>query len=274
MANPLNLDIDCAPHEPDELEQSIFNILAAYLPHDSPTTPEEAATQIHDIFPYKNPKIKPKDSNAVGWCYAFWHLWFRIAPQLGYRDEPMQRFIALFKTLGELPEIVIKDDDKWYNGRMVWQDKPYYGMMFSERWDMCSPLPKGKDNSNWKNINGLAAHLTNAGLDSNLYFALNCISSGLEKYDGLAAPASAVWVILSAPKIHEACEKELLDRRDTEWLEERARQPFSVARWDAWRNRFVALIDHPDATEETKEMAKAAIEAMEAVRPGSSETAA
>ena len=78
-------------------------------------------------------------------------------------------------------------------------------------------------------------------------------------------PTTAVYFVLCAPKIYEAC----LQRRCQDatpvgelWTEEPS-SGYSVARWEFWRSRFVVLIDHPDATEETRESCKAAIQAMD-----------
>lgn len=82
-------------------------------------------------------------------------------------------------------------------------------------------------------------------------------------------PAAAVYFVVCASKLYEACGQGMC--KDTTSTGEMWRgeptQGISIARWEFWRSRFETLIYHADATEETKESCKAAIEAMnDAVR--------
>lgn len=138
--NPLNLDLE-SPHEPFPIEQAIFSLLTTYLPETSSTTPDQAADQINALLPDHRPGRKEEKESTTDFLFEFWELMFRIAPQLVYRQEPMQRFVALIKALRDLPEtIVIQDGDK-YDGCSVWRDDLYFGPMLHERWNRMSPYP-------------------------------------------------------------------------------------------------------------------------------------
>lgn len=133
-----------------------------------------------------------------------------------------------------------------------------------------------------KNINGLIAHFTNKGIYQGQYRAIAMIHRALECNDGRSrkklhlqlrkatiayrVPTAAIYLILCAPKLFEACkQRKCQDSEATGelWKGEPARG-YSVARWEFWRSRFVVIIDHSDATEETRESCRAAIEAMDA----------
>lgn len=80
-------------------------------------------------------------------------------------------------------------------------------------------------------------------------------------------PTAGIYLILCAPKLFEACkQRKCQDNEATGvlWRGESARQ-YSVARWEFWGSRLVVIIDHPDATEETRESCRAAIVAMDTV---------
>ena len=63
---------------------------------------------------------------------------FRIVPQLDYRHETMQHFIALVKALRNLPETIVIRDEGNYDGQPVWRDSLYFGPMLPERWNRMS----------------------------------------------------------------------------------------------------------------------------------------
>lgn len=46
--NPLGLDLETM-YEPTDVEQNVFDILAAYLPTDSTTTPQQAADRVNSL---------------------------------------------------------------------------------------------------------------------------------------------------------------------------------------------------------------------------------
>lgn len=65
--------------------------------------------------------------------------------------------------------------------------------------------------------------------------------------------------------IYQACQRqECADHVSSKnlWKGE-PQQGYSIARWNFWRKRFEELEGHPDATEETKEACRAAMEAMD-----------
>lgn len=127
--NPLGLDLETM-YEPTDVEEQVFGLLTAYLPPDSTITPQQAAHKVHSFFPHDH--VGENDDNApCQFVGEFWELMFRIAPQLDYQGEPMQRFIALNKALRELPEIVIF---VWSGYSRVWQDRPLFGVELHERW--------------------------------------------------------------------------------------------------------------------------------------------
>ena len=132
-SNPLNL-VE-SPHEPSNNEQAIFSFLTTYLPETSTISPNQAADQINAILPDHRPGCKEQKESTAGFLFEFWELMFRIAPQLDYRHEPMQRFILLIKALRNLPETIVIQDGGKYHGWPVWRNGLYFGPMLHERWN-------------------------------------------------------------------------------------------------------------------------------------------
>lgn len=281
--NPLNIDIECY-HPPSDEEQTIFDILTVYLPKDSPISPQQAAHQITSLLPDNQPDENVIDKpSRGGFLCSLWELMFRIADQLDYRGEPMQRFIMLIEAIRKTPVLFMKENYWFTDGARVWQDMPYFSMMLCERWNsMPTPESPGEAHRRAKNINGLIAHFTNKGIYQGQYRAIAMTHHALECNDGRSrkklhlqlrkstiayrVPTAAIYLILCAPKLFEACkQRKCQDSEATGelWKGEPARG-YSVARWEFWRSRFVVIIDHFDATEETRESCRAAIEAMDA----------
>lgn len=133
-SNPLNLDLE-SPHEPTNNEQAIFSLLTTYLPETSTISPDQAADQINARLPDHRPGCKEEKESTADFLFEFWELMFRIAPQLDYRHEPMQRLILLIKALRNLPETIVIQDGGKYDGRPVWRNGLYFGPMLHERWN-------------------------------------------------------------------------------------------------------------------------------------------
>jgi len=136
-SNPLNLDLE-SPHEPSNTEHAFFSLLTTYLPETSSITPDQAANQINALLPSHRPGPKEEKESTASFLFEFWELMFRIAPQLDYRHETMQRFVALVKALRNLPETIVIQDGGNYDGQPVWRDGLYFEPMLHERWNRMS----------------------------------------------------------------------------------------------------------------------------------------
>lgn len=135
--NPLHLDLETQHfHEPSEVEQAVWDLLAAYLPATSTMTSEQAAKRINALCPANRRDVAPDEKQSMGsFIFELWEVIFRFAPQLDYRHEPMQRYIALHKAIPNLPVIIVEDGSPWISGKRLWQDLPYWHMTLSERWN-------------------------------------------------------------------------------------------------------------------------------------------
>lgn len=290
-ANPLELDIECL-YQPTDTEQPIFNILTSYLSHNSSITAQQVAETITVLLPDSQPDDETTDQpSRGGFLCELWDLMFRVAYQLDYQEEPMQRFIMLVKAIRESPVVIMKEGDRFTDGERVWQDLPYFSVMLYGKWTSrfsllvfsAPPLSLDTDipgispdegvHRKTMNINGLIAHFTNQGIYQGHYCAIAMIHQGLaECNDGRSqnklqlhlrkltvayrVPIAAMYFILCAPKLYKACKQRMCQssRATGElWKGEPARG-YSVARWEFWRSRFVMLLDHPDATEYTRVM--------------------
>ncbi|PWY76067.1 hypothetical protein BO94DRAFT_538463 [Aspergillus sclerotioniger CBS 115572] len=272
--NPLNLDAQIHPLA-HAREHVLFDLLARYLPADSPITAAQAAREINAHFPYFQPRYDPTlphQESGQDFCFNFWELAFRLPPQLDYREEPMQRFLALRDALSELPPVILKDGDE-FDGRSAWNPPFYFHMMLIERLNQIgNPEEVGdKWDIRWRNMNGFLAHLTNSGKRSYLGNALTTIRMGLEENPRKAqpknityncrAPAAAIWFILCAPKIYAGCREGISSGRPSMslWTGESG---LNLPRWEFWLERLETLKGHSVTTQETKDMCQAAIEAM------------
>lgn len=124
-SNPLGIEF-AVSHNPSENEQAIFDYLTTYLPADSSITPEEAVQHINTLCP------EDLDATGVSFLYRFWELVYSIGPQLDYRQEPMQRYLALLVALEILPDII---QGGAYPGRNSHASRLYTVFAFSSQWD-------------------------------------------------------------------------------------------------------------------------------------------
>ncbi|KAJ5635717.1 uncharacterized protein N7484_009030 [Penicillium longicatenatum] len=273
-SNPLNLDLESL-HVPSNIEHAVFSLLATYLPETSSITPNQAAEQVNDLLLSHRPGPKEERQSTASFLFEFWELMFCIAPQLDYQHEPMQRFIALVEALKNLPETIVIQDGGIYDGQPVWRDGLYFGPTLHERWNRIpeSTPPEDLYAFRWRNMNGLLAHFTNHNLCTNDFRALACITNALEEFRrkkpktpiNHRVPAAAIWFVLCSSMIYLACQRqECADRKlSGELWKGEPQQGYSIARWNFWRKRFGELECHSDATEETKEACRAAIEEMD-----------
>lgn len=51
----------------------------------------EVASQINELFPYNRPGDPDEHEGGTDFLYEFWDVMFRIAPQLNYNEELIQR---------------------------------------------------------------------------------------------------------------------------------------------------------------------------------------
>lgn len=122
--HPLELDIECF-HPPSDMEQTVFNLLTSYLPQDSSIAPQQAVEKILARLPGdKTNEESAQRPSREGFLCELWDLMFRVAYQLDYREEPMQRFINLIKVLRERLGSILGDSE----------DISYFGMMLCEKW--------------------------------------------------------------------------------------------------------------------------------------------
>ncbi|KAJ5291293.1 hypothetical protein N7478_000544 [Penicillium angulare] len=277
-SNPLNLDRE-DPHEPSNVEHAVFTLLVTYLPETSSITPSQAAEQANALFPSRRPGLKEEEQSTVHFLFEFWELMFRVAPQLDYQHEPMQRFVALVKALKNLPRTIITRDESIYDSFSVWRGL-YFGPMLHERWNQ---IPENKPPEDlyafrWRNMNGLLAHFTNHNICTNDFHALACITNALEIFRrkkpttpiNHRVPAAAIWFVLCPSVIYLACQRQECSDRELSgklWKGE-PQQGYSIARWNFWRRRFAELECHSDATEETGEACRAAMKAMDSCASG------
>ncbi|KAJ5116586.1 hypothetical protein N7456_000934 [Penicillium angulare] len=280
-SNPLNLDLG-DPHELCETEEVIFSLLTRYLPETSSITPNEAAEQVNAFVLEVSQRPSPLEGKqeVSNFLLMFWELMFRLAQQLDYRHEPMQRFIALIKALRNLPETAFIEQPgpgAPYDGQPAWRSKCYYTMMLTERWHPENPEYKSPEDLwdfRWRNMNGLLAHFTHHNLDTYGYEknGISVIIRALEEYRrkkpvspiNRRVPAAAIWFVLCSSIIYSACQRQGFPNIGPgKFWKGEPQQGLSIARWNFWKKRFGELEGHPDATELTKEACRAAIEEMD-----------
>lgn len=112
----------------------------------------------------------------------------------------------------------------------------------------------------WKNLNGLAAYLTNERLYGGLYRALESIGMGIENNSGKEAqrivecfaPAAAVWFIISSPQIYHACKENALEDSRSRGRLWKGKPGYGLGRWGFWRSRLVELRNNPLTSDEQR----------------------
>jgi hypothetical protein len=133
MGGPLHLQFEGGPHAED-FERDLFEILLQYLPTDSKTSAEEAASAIDGLSPASAAQDAETDPLA-GFLSIFWTMMFRTVGQIDDDLAPMQRCILLIKTLRDLPtERFLQAQQGSDYQQKVWLDLPFMKSELQDWW--------------------------------------------------------------------------------------------------------------------------------------------
>ncbi|KAK7189137.1 hypothetical protein DPSP01_005468 [Paraphaeosphaeria sporulosa] len=202
-----------------------------------------------------------------------WYPIIHSAKRIPYSDaDRHSKLVELVKALKEHPEPSATQDNPKYMTlaglpmavREAWNDSP--------RHDIGS-VPQ--EIRAYTNFNYFIARLTDDGLFTASHVIIWAMREALENtpqplpwsYDA-HVPAAAMWAIVLGKKLYER-EEDLTPRNANEGNPARGGDlwnggpVFSKERWAFWKKRFGDVVGQEGISEETKNIAKAAFEAMD-----------
>ena len=169
-----------------------------------------------------------------------------------------------------------------YWGMTFWQDLPIFGAELRESWND-APWEKLPDDTPmysedlpfppdvWASLNAFTARITAARVLNFETYAIWILSHTLEEErtneevdDNL--PAAATWIIYAGQIVYHNAAKAHPDSTETHQTHIRYlrkfTKPFSMERWDFWKERFEFFWDHEGLKQITRDSAGEALSKM------------
>ncbi|KAL8765625.1 MAG: hypothetical protein Q9209_007357 [Squamulea sp. 1 TL-2023] len=280
-------------HSYDQFAQSTVQ---AYLDqHLDPTQTARTLTVPINTFldqpPSDTDHLPSADTGALPSSTAIWTAILTLTRLVPYTSQSIPRLVSLLAALKTVPSPQNNKilPDSHQSEPFHWSSLPGFGAEVRENWNREIVDDKKEDDDNGHtctpasltSMNALIAQLTAAGILDFKRYAIWALRDALENPPGETnnagrdceldhlVPAAVVWVVYAGKVMYE------------EWIG--AEQPgdkggrllpeekgFTVKRWGFWRERFrwVAGQREVDVKEETRGMARLAVERMEGVERG------
>ena len=227
-------------------------------------------------------------SETVSGLQSFlWGLWAEIRDLIKGipHSHPWQdRMVELLSAIKEIPRLVTPEMEElervW--GMTFWQDLPVFGAELRESWND-APWKKLPDDSPmysedhpfppnvWASLNAFTARITAARVLNFEHYAIWILSHTLEEErtneevdDNL--PAAAMWITYAGQIVYHNAAKDHPDSTETHQTHIRYlrkfTKPFSMERWNFWKERFEFLRDHEVLKQITRDSAGEALSKM------------
>lgn len=252
----------CDPQEAAALETYI---------HSATITPEATARAI--TLPVTNEPETVRKGQSSDNLYRLWSL---IIDGLTDLPEHRPKIIQLLQAIQNLP-ISNHEEGEAQGKQIQWADLPHFGSLWSDlkvsnswRRGLHKWAPEQREGVRQDFIKQatIDAQLVVAGV-SGIYvsWGLGCMCDALERSDAVLdfeVPAAKEWLEIAGDRIFEGSDGEVneyLRERDL-WKQQEAGRK---QRWDFWKGRLQSMVDSEKLALETREAAKKAVEAMEAV---------
>ncbi|KAF2830027.1 hypothetical protein CC86DRAFT_344903 [Ophiobolus disseminans] len=254
-----------------EDESPFYATIQKYMAQE--ITLEEASNQVFTPIDGKINAEKLDDVNFTDLWYSVIHTARRTYYREDHQHQTIVDFVQAFKAHS------ISDNEKYnylYNSlidfnmacREAYNDQPTPGSSFDI------------ETTAWTNMNFFFALITGKEISDLSMFAIWALRQGLEyehsddeqstavqKYNTYV-PAAAVWVFGGFRVLFEK-EEDLTPKNDNEGDPARGgdlwkgKSEFSKARWYFWRERFAQIGDMDEASADTWDVARDAVNAME-----------
>ncbi|KAL1605316.1 hypothetical protein SLS60_004864 [Paraconiothyrium brasiliense] len=208
------------------------------------------------------------DNDQLG---DFWYTILHSAKRISYSNPDQHaKLVQLVKAIKEHPEPSPE--------RPTYKNLSGLGLAAREAYNDIPRYDVGsvpQEIHAWTNFNYFLARLTDSGVWETYLYVIWAMREALEKtpeplpwwYDA-NVPAAAVWVLGLGKKVYEK-EEDLTPKDPNQGNPARGGDlwtggpVFSKERWAFWKKRFGEVGKHEGVNDETKDIAKQAVEAME-----------
>ncbi|KAH8881855.1 hypothetical protein GQ53DRAFT_754016 [Thozetella sp. PMI_491] len=284
--------------EPVDFAKEVVEILNSVLTPDG-KSPEDAAADLNALYPsHRANGDKDSQKSGESFLWWFWDLYHDLARQVPHDSPEQEKFVAVIKSLHDLPSEVIELDN--WGVLQLWSDLPLLSPTLREKWDDDPRPPEGADRKQrFLNLQTYAARIAGLGLCHFEAFAIWALTDALEgemtpirgapdeiNLDPTAVGDLPFKVSLAAAWIAHA--GSVLYGRDEEirgtqggplWRlpkkeamrqgrKYRGTQGLCPERWELWKSRFGVIRDNKDVDEDTRKTAQGALDAMERAEMG------
>ena len=252
----------CDPQEAAALKDYI---------HSATVSPETAARRI--TLPVTNEPETVRKGQSSDNLYRLWSL---IIDALSDLPEHRPKVVKLLQAIQKLPTPDRKDYDAKQR-QISWAELPNFASLWSDlkvsnnwRIGMIKWTPEQREDVRQDYIKQatIDAKLVVANISGvSISWGLECLCDTLERSDAVLdfeVPAANEWLEIAGDRIFEASDGERIGSlRERElWKPE---GEGSKQRWCMWKRRLQSMADNEEHGLETREAAKKAIEAMNAV---------
>ncbi|KAL4064740.1 hypothetical protein V8B97DRAFT_2025945 [Scleroderma yunnanense] len=276
ITDPLTLGVECHPDlKPSDVEQFTFAILNEYLQPSSSASPIDTALQLNNGLPWGHPDVD-RDVSAMMAC--IWDLVFRLAQQIPHDHPSQERLVQFIIALRDLPI-----DTPSFLGDPV---EHFWRGVFEFSMDACFlTIPRvdiatdENTRQRWYNFNAFIARLARDGIGLRCapFFCIWALydlevepdprSKAHKNYArrlDVEVPIAGRWIILCGQWIYSLCVKNYNDLCYEHLVGKNFRGPagYSKARWCFWKEQFSVISHHFEVKDETKFVAKQALEAI------------
>ena len=202
-------------------------------------------------------------------------LWGLIIDGLTDLPEHRSKIIHLLQAIQKLPTTIIQEPEA-REKQIRWADLPGFAILWSDlnvsdgwrrsirEW---APEQRERVRQHFIKQATIEAQLLIAGISGVcIFWGLDCVCDALERADAVPefeVPPTKEWLEIAGNRILEESDGEVtghLEERDL-WKQDKGLKP----RWDFWKQRLQSMAESKELTLETKNAAKKAVEAMEAV---------
>ena len=265
----------------DDLNRK-FTLIRDYLEgtHSSAKyTAEEITTLAKDI------SFLETTENRISLEGFLWSVWGGIVDliiQIPHSHPWQDRMVEILRAIKEIPRQATPEMEElersW--GMAFWQDLPIFGAEVRELWnqgpweEVDGPFYRGDTQfppDVWASLNAFTARITVASVLNFEDYAIWILRHTLEKErinkevdDNL--PAAAMWIIYAGQMVYHNAAKDYTDSTETHPSDIRYlrkfTKPFSMERWNFWKERFEFFQNHEVLKQITRDNAGEALRKM------------
>lgn len=267
----------------DDLSRK-FTLIRDYL-EDTDSSASYTAQEITTVA--KDVSSLEQHGSGFGLEVFLWALWGEIVhliQEVSHSHPWQDRMVELLRAIKETPRQVTPEMEEleWNSGMTFWQDLPIFGAQVRYIWNRW-PFEKMPDDAFvypgdtffppnvWASLNAFTARITLASVLNFEDYAIWSLERTLEEElmtdevdDNL--PAAAMWIIYAGQMVYYNAAKDYTDFTPTHPPDIRYlrkfTKPFSMERWNFWKERFEFFQSHEVLKKITRDSAGEALSTM------------